>query len=427
MHFPLRLPRGLAHAIAALFLLVLAGCDSVPLTAPTRSTISLYASASQVSLNGTLDITATIIEPSGTTVQNGTVVTFTTTLGRIEPSEARTNGGKVTVKFYSGTVSGIAEIGAFSGGASTSGGTTSGGGGGTGTTPPTTSTSGTGPLKIKVGGAAATKLALSASPTVLPSSGGTARLVALVTDDSGNQLEQVSVTFVTTAGTLASSVVNTDSNGEARVDLNTNRDAEVTARAGAAEGKVTVKLGTTLTLGITPPAAIQSTIPANFTFSVGAPAAGSPSVRDVIVQWGDGTSTSLGALTGSATVSHTFSLDGNYSVTLAATDSTGERFSTSTSVVVNPVQVSITLSAPSEVVVNRTFTVTVTVIPSNTRVRQYIFETGERTLSFDVSATTFAPEIFYSTLGSKLLKVTAITDAGTRYSAQTSINVVPTP
>jgi hypothetical protein len=66
-------------------LLVGAGCDKVPLTAPTESTIQLFANGSSVPLTGGVDLIATVTEGPGTPVQNGTVVTFTTTLGRIEP------------------------------------------------------------------------------------------------------------------------------------------------------------------------------------------------------------------------------------------------------------------------------------------------------------------------------------------------------
>ena len=51
-------------------------------------------------------------------MQNGTLISFTTTLGRIEPSEARTQNGQVRVKFIPNGQSGPATITAFSGGAS---------------------------------------------------------------------------------------------------------------------------------------------------------------------------------------------------------------------------------------------------------------------------------------------------------------------
>ena len=91
----------LSRALVALVAVALAAtaCDKVPLTAPSESTITLFATATSVSSTGSTDIVATVIEEAGTAVQNGTVVSFTTTLGRIEPSDARTQNGKVTVKF----------------------------------------------------------------------------------------------------------------------------------------------------------------------------------------------------------------------------------------------------------------------------------------------------------------------------------------
>ena len=112
-------PASLSAPLAALvaFALFVAACDKVPLTAPTESTISLFATASSISATGSTDIVATVIESAGTPVQNGTVVTFTTTLGRIEPLDARTQNGKVTVKLSGDGRSGNATITAFSGGA----------------------------------------------------------------------------------------------------------------------------------------------------------------------------------------------------------------------------------------------------------------------------------------------------------------------
>jgi hypothetical protein len=107
-------------SLAALVTLVVAatGCDKVPLTAPTESTITLFATSTSVGSTGSTDLVATVVEQAGTPVQNGTVVSFTTTLGRIEPSEARTQNGKVTVRFTGDGRSGLATITAFSGAAS---------------------------------------------------------------------------------------------------------------------------------------------------------------------------------------------------------------------------------------------------------------------------------------------------------------------
>ena len=107
--------------LTVLGLLLAAGlavsCDRVPLTAPTESTIQLFSTAPSVPLNGSIDLIATITEQAGTPVPDGTLVSFTTTLGRLEPSETRTDNGKATVKLMAGTQSGTATVTAFSGAA----------------------------------------------------------------------------------------------------------------------------------------------------------------------------------------------------------------------------------------------------------------------------------------------------------------------
>ena len=110
---------------------------------------------------GTTGTTTTTTAGAGTPVQNGTLVSFTTTLGSIEPSEARTSNGQVRVKFKAGGQSGTVTITAFSGGAS-------------------------GKLEnLKIGTAAAERVLVSASPQTLGPGGGTAVITARVEDTSG--------------------------------------------------------------------------------------------------------------------------------------------------------------------------------------------------------------------------------------------------
>ena len=84
----------------------LGACDKVPLTAPSGTTIRLYTNTQVLPLNGTAQITASVLESGGWPVQNGTVVTFTTSLGSVTPAEATTTDGKVTVIFNAGSVVG---------------------------------------------------------------------------------------------------------------------------------------------------------------------------------------------------------------------------------------------------------------------------------------------------------------------------------
>ena len=86
-------------------------CQKVPLLAPTGSTITLTSLATALPANGSTDIIAQVIEPAGTPPHAGTHVTFSTTLGTIQPAEAETDiNGQARVKFIAGGASGTATI-----------------------------------------------------------------------------------------------------------------------------------------------------------------------------------------------------------------------------------------------------------------------------------------------------------------------------
>ena len=74
--------------LSALFLLFETACQRVPLLAPSGSVISLTSSATVLPFNGTTTITAQLVEAAGTPPHSGTHVTFTTTLGTIQPADA---------------------------------------------------------------------------------------------------------------------------------------------------------------------------------------------------------------------------------------------------------------------------------------------------------------------------------------------------
>ena len=280
--------------VAALAVLVMAGgaCDKMPLTAPTESTIQISA-APTVPLNGSVDVVATVIEGSGTPVQNGTLVSFTATLGHVEPSETRTENGKVTVKFVAGTQSGMATVTALSGAA----------------TGPSTGTETTAPLgasvNIKVGGAAAKTVTLRADPATVSNTGGTVTLTALVLDDNGGALSGVPVAFSASAGHLQSSTVNTNTSGEASTTLTTAGAAKVTATAGAVTSDpvdITVAALPTINLSASPNPATAGQ-PVSISVGVDATNASNP-VRAVRIEFGDGDFEDLGAVAGTTSVSH---------------------------------------------------------------------------------------------------------------------------
>jgi adhesin/invasin len=217
----------------------LAACEGMPLLAPANSTITVSAATQSLPPGGSTEVSAFVAEPSGTPVQNGTLVRFTTTLGRVDPVEAETRNGRAVTTFFAGNQSGVADVRATSGG-----GVGSTGGGSTGsTTTPTASNL----VQISVG--VVDSISIRANPAVVPSTGGTVDVIATVRGTAG-PISGMLVSFSATAGTLESGSALTDDNGEARTRLTTNVTATVNATAG---GKTTAAGAT-----VTAQAAVES-------------------------------------------------------------------------------------------------------------------------------------------------------------------------
>lgn len=196
---------------------VLLSCDGAYLTAPPDSTISVTANPQFVAAHGGFsDITAFVIEPAGTYVSDGTVVRWTTDLGRID-AETRTRRGVATARFVSDSRSGKANIRVFSG-----------------------SVSKEFPDLITVGNALVTALRLRAVPSRITISNST-HVIATVVDTNGNPVANVPVMFfvvddpATEFLDSAGAPIHTNNNGEAEDVLRTRRNspgvAEVQARA----------------------------------------------------------------------------------------------------------------------------------------------------------------------------------------------------
>lgn len=357
---PAILSRRALVALGLLAALASAACDKVPLTAPTGSTVTLFSNTTIVPVNGAAEITATVIEAGGTLVQNGTLVTFTTTIGQLDPPEARTRDGKVTVRLVAGNRSGRAIVRAFSGGVTS------------------------GDLSVDIGGAAAGSINLTANPTNVPASGGTSTLRAVVFDVDGNVLPGVPVSFTTTAGSLSSTVVVTDAQGQATTTITTTRDAEVTASTGgsgtgegarpAVTDTVTITASALPTVTITPSGTPIEGSPT--TFTVAAAATAPATVRQVTVDFGDGTIQTFGNTT---SVAHIYRSGGTYTVTATVEDTNGGRSTGSTVVVVQESSPLVALTATSPVAVNGivTFSVTITQNPGNVPVESVLFTFGD--------------------------------------------------
>lgn len=289
-----------ARVLLALSAAVLAAaCERVALTAPTASTITITSDQSVLPLNGTATLRAVVIESGGTPVHNGTTVTFTSTLGTVDPVEAKTVNGIATATFKAGGTSGKSTIKAFSGGASTATG-----------------------VDVTIGSAAARSIALSATPSSVSQSGGTVTVSALVLDQDGNSLPGVPVNFSADVGQLTPTTAVSGSDGIARAQLTTTATSKVTATAGTATRDVTVTVsaapGATIEVS---PASPFAGVPAAITVT---PAAGGTrQVQSVIVDFGDGTSQTASNPTGPVGFTHIYQRAGGYTITARSTDVSG--------------------------------------------------------------------------------------------------------
>lgn len=331
----LRRPRtlaGLGLGVLGIAAVTAQACQKVPLLAPSGSAIVLTVSSNTLATDGATEVTAVVLEGAfsvgtggantssggGQPVHNGTVVTFTTSLGRLEPAEAKTTNGRATVKLLGDGRSGTATVTAFSGAATET-------------------------ITIPVGTAAVSRLVVTASPQSVPGTGGTSQVSARAEDEGGNLLSGVPVSFTTTVGTLSDAVARTDAQGVATTTLSTTQEATVTATAGTATATVKVP--------VRPVSAVTIVLPASGAATVGVPAvltikpvAGSGLVN-VNVDFGDDTDTDLGAISTDTAVPHPFRFPGITRITARATDSSGVVTTTTAQLAVAPLAVTIGASS----------------------------------------------------------------------------------
>jgi hypothetical protein len=370
-----RFPRaGVLAVVLGVSGLITVACQRVPLLAPSGSTITLVTTATTLPTGGSTQIIAQVIEPAGTPPHEGTHVTFTTSLGSIQPSDAETDiSGRAIVQFVAGNTSGTATISAISGGVSVAAANQ---------------------IKILIGAAAVGFVSVSAAPATLSSGGGTSTITATVSDTSGNVLPNVPVTFAVDTsssgtaggtGTLSASVVNSDANGHAVTNLTTTRTTTVSATAGVGAaappatggatptptaggtqtGRVTVTVNTTNTISIGAPAPATPIAGQAVTFPItyGTVATASPIVR-LSVDWGDGiTQTYAGQ---PAAISHTYGRSGSFLVVVTGIDAVGDTTTSSTAVTVNARPgIAVTISAnPAQPAANQVVTFTITATPT---------------------------------------------------------------
>ena len=107
-------------SLVLLTIVATAACSFDPLVAPVASTISVSATDTKVAPGGSTNVFAVVVEEAGTPVHNGTVVRFSSTLGRVEPEEATTRDGVARATFTAGSTTGTAKVTASSGAATAS-------------------------------------------------------------------------------------------------------------------------------------------------------------------------------------------------------------------------------------------------------------------------------------------------------------------
>jgi adhesin/invasin len=405
-------PNGLLAVLAAGALsLLVSACEKVPLLAPAGSSIILTASTNALPANGTTDIVAQVLEAAGTPPHSGTVVNFTTTLGVVEPSEARTDvSGRAVVKFRASGVNGNATIVASSGGA-------------------TTGTNGA--IKIAIGTAAIGSVRLGANPSTVSGNGGVAKLTAGAVDINGNALAGVPVSFSTTAGSLGNSLVNTDASGIAETTLTTSGGTGGTggtgtggSTSGQASATVVVNVNPLPTVSITPPSGtLTSDSPIVFTVTVTQAATSTAQIKEVVVDFGDGDSVNLGAMSGTTTVQHEYDNDGTFTARATATDTLGGVVSAATVIVVQE-------QPPLGVTINHsqfttggttTVTFTATVTPATAVVQSYFWTFGVGEGS-DTTTSNSTVHQYVAGSGAKQVTVTVTTTTGQTAKGVTAVN-----
>jgi hypothetical protein len=383
-------------AVLAVGIGAAASCDKVPLLAPGGSTLSLSSNSAVVQSNGVADVRATVLESSGTPVQNGTTVTFSTNLGVVSPTEARTVNGVASTQFIANGQSGTAEVRAVSGAAK-----------------PDASS----PLKLAVGAAAATRVQVSANPSRV-SSGGSSTIIAAVSDANGNALAGIPVSFSTDAGSLSTSVANTNGSGQAQATLTTTKDATVTASAGGSSTATgTVKVTVAALPDLTIAASGLLAVGQNVTFTVTSPNSGdTDTFSTVALSYGDGDRTANIGSGGVMFGQHTYRTPGTYTVTATGTTSAGTTKIATTTVTIAPVVVTVTSSRSGN-----TASFTATVSPAGTSVSSYTWNFGDGT--GDVTTATSSTSHTYTASGTYTATVTANLPNGQASTSSTSVTI----
>jgi hypothetical protein len=186
---------------------------------------------------------------------------------------------------------------------------------------------------------------------------------------------------------------------------------------------VPVSVGTaTVTLSAPTPANPSVGTPVTVTV---APAVAGTSSR-VVIDWGDGTTTDLGLVSGSRTVAHTYNSPGSFIITARST-SGNETSDTSTTITVNPrPTLSVNVGAsPNPAQRCQAVTFTATVSPGTEAVREFQWRFTSGSSEETVTTTGNVLTRVFSTTGTRTVFVTAVTPDGRQGTGVTQVVVNP--
>jgi hypothetical protein len=221
--------------------------------------------------------------------------------------------------------------------------------------------------------------------------------------------DNTSVFFTTTLGSIVPAQAKT-TNGFATVTLvgdGHTGPAKIVATSGSVSGNTTITFtaSTVSAVSISLPgsAGVVST-PANFTVGVGA----STGVNDVTVDFGDGTSQSVGAIAtnGTATATHLYAASGTYHAIATASGNDGGTATNSTTVAISPL--TLTPSGPITIASGASGSYAVTPT-TGAFIDHYEWDFGDGTT---LSTPTNTQTHVYTTTGTKTVTVSVVPAAG---------------
>lgn len=202
---------------------VAAGEAAVTVLPGGAAAMTLTADPSEVQANGQdqSKITATVVDMHGNRVAGGTLVSFATTRGSVNPTVAETSGGEAHTVLTASTVAGVASVTGASAGASAT-------------------------VDVTMTAGAPAVILLQASQSSIPADGQSqAALLSTVTDAFGNAVADGTwVAFGTSLGSVSPVMVATQG-GTPQSTLTSGTQAgtaEVTATAGTVSGSISIIL-----------------------------------------------------------------------------------------------------------------------------------------------------------------------------------------